>query len=53
MPLCATAYLNMFSIRQRARSQHSNEAPVAVRSLVRACEIALPSSTKVSCRALP
>ena len=53
MPLWAAAQENMFSIRQRARSQHSRAAPVAVVSEVRTCSTGAPSSNKVSWRAAP
>src|SRR5665648_1245933 len=53
MPLWAAAYLNMFSIRQRARSQHSRPAPVALMSEVRTCRTTEPCSNRVSWRAGP
>src|SRR5665648_667934 len=53
MPLCPDAYLNMFSIRQRARSQYSRPTAVAVVSLVRTCRTGASFSNKVSWRAVP
>src|SRR5665647_1018690 len=53
MPLCPDAYLNMFSIRQRARSQYSGPTAVAVVSLVRTCRTGASFSNKVSWRAVP
>src|SRR5659263_330805 len=53
MPLCSAAYVNMFSIRQRARSQYSSPAAVAVVSLVRTCSTGASFSNKVSWRASP
>jgi len=53
MPLCSDAYLNVFSIRHRDRSQHSRSAPVPVVSLVRTCSTGWSRSNRVSCRAAP
>jgi hypothetical protein len=53
MPLCSAAYLNRFSIRQRARSQNSSPAGVAVASLVNTSSTGPSCSTKVSWRAGP
>jgi hypothetical protein len=53
IPLCALAYVNMFSIRQRTRSQHSSSAPVAVVSLVSTPSTGAPSSNMVSWRTAP
>jgi hypothetical protein len=53
LDLWVAAYLNMFSIRQRARSQYSSSAPVAAWSEVRTCRTTDPRSKRVSWRAGP